>query len=91
MTDNRAVNGGGGSAGQTVAVGLGDRAGVWLDSVGQPGEKVIELLAHDGRITTIVQRPDGQLVVRTDGLRDVAHAVCVAADGTAEPVPHRML
>jgi len=55
--------------------------------MGQPGERVIELLSRDGRMTTIVQRPDGALVVGTDGLREVAHAVRVSADGGAEPVP----
>ncbi len=87
MTDNRMTSGETGSAVQSVVIGLSGHAGVLADAMGRPGERVIELLSRDGRVTTIVQRPDGELVVGTDGLRDVAHAVRVSTDGVAEPVP----
>ncbi|GGF15938.1 hypothetical protein [Williamsia phyllosphaerae] len=87
MNDNRMTAGETGSVVQTVVIGLSGHAGVLVDAMGRPGERVIELLSRDGRMTTIVQRPDGALVVGTDGLRDAAHAVRVSADGVAEPVP----
>ena len=82
MTDHHVTAGESGSAVQAVVIG---HAGV-LDGLGESGVRVIELLSLDGRVTTIVQRPDGALVVGTDGLRDVAHAVRVTTDGAAEPV-----
>lgn len=78
-----------GAVGHTVVMATGGLAGVWADDPGHPHDKVIELLGHDGRVTTIVQRADGHLEVCTDGLRAAAHAVRVAADGTAAPVTRR--
>lgn len=86
MSDHHVTTGESGPAGQAVVIGLTGHAGVLADGLGDSGVRVIELLSLDGRVTTIVQRPDGALVVGTDGLRDVAHAVRVTTDGAAEPV-----
>ena len=87
MTDNRVTTGETGPEVQTVVIGLSGHAGVLVDGMGQAGERVIEMLSRDGRMTTIVQRSDGALLVGTDGMHDVDHAVRVSAEGAAEPIP----
>jgi hypothetical protein len=67
-------------------VGLPDGTGMCIETCTDRGT-AIEILASDGHVIRIAVRPDGDVVVATDGLDRSGHVVTVDGDGFAAPEP----
>jgi len=76
----------GGAPVVNAMVGLPDGRGMCVET--RTGdETAIEMMGASGHVVRITVRPNGEIVVATDGLDHSGHVVTVDSDGVVAPEP----